>query len=130
MEKKFDEAFTKLWANRDCPIIKDEQKLPKTNAFEGKEGLVFESFIPFATKEDVKVTLDPLTNGVKIEVSAHQPEEDREYHLNEISRTSFKRAFAIDKRFDVKKAKANFENGILEIKIPFAEDAEKIQLEL
>ena len=130
IEKEFDETLNKLWANRECPIIKDKAALPKTNAFETNEGLFFESFIPFATKEEVKVTLDPLTNGIKIEVDSHQPEEDREYYLSEVSRTSFKRSFAIDKRFDVKKAKANFENGILEIKIPFAEDAEKIQLKL
>ncbi len=132
IEKKIDDTFNKLWATRSNPIIKDDAKLPRTNVIEEKTGLRFECFIPFATKEEVSVTLDPTTNGIKIEVDSHQDDdEDKiEYHLREISRSSFKRSFAIDKRFDIKKAAANFEDGILEIVIPYAEDAEKLTLKL
>ena len=130
IEKEFDRVLSDLWLKQSEPIIKDDSKLPKTNVFETEKGLQFESFIPFAKKEEVKVTLDPLSNGLKIEVESHQPEEEREYHLNEISRTSFKRSFAIDKRFDVKKVSANFENGILTLFVPYAEEAEKIVLDL
>jgi len=130
IEQQFGDAFNKLWKGIDKPILLDGAKLPKMNVFDGEKGLVMEAVIPFVKKEDINVTLDPLTNGIKIEVKTHQEKNEREYHLNEISRTSFKRTFAIDKRYMVKKASAEFKDAILTIQIPFADDAEQVTLEL
>lgn len=123
IEKEFDEVLNKLWATRDNPVITDNAKLPRTNIFENEEGLVIEAFLPFVKDEgdELKVSVDPVTNGINIEVDAHQPKEKRKYHLNEVSRTSFKRSFAIDKKFDTDTASCDFENGILTIKVPFEE---------
>jgi len=69
-----------------------------------------------------------VMNSIRIEVGAHQEDDDREYHIREVSRTSFKRTFALDKRFDIKKAQASFENGVLFVEIPYLKDSVKTQL--
>lgn len=134
IETEYDDFFKKFWLNRDKPIMCDKGTLPKTNISEDAKGLKIESLIPFAVREDIKVVLDPVMNSVKIEVDAHQDKEEKkkseEVHLKEISRTSFKRVFAIDTRFDMKKASAAFENAILTITIPYVEDSEKRTLEI
>ncbi len=127
IEKQIDEAFNKLWANRSNPIIKDDAKLPKTNIYEDESGLVIQAFVPFVQPDgdELKVIVDPTTNSIKIEVEAHQPKEKREYYLNEVSRTSFKRSFAIDKKFDTDIATCDHKDGILTIKVPFEDGSKK-----
>lgn len=131
ISREIDKTFDIIWKFRESPIILDEAKLPKTNIKETKDGMIFECFVPLAKREDIQVTLDPLTSTVKIEVESHQEkEENGEYHLREISRSSFKRTFAIDKKFDIRKASADFKDGILTLEIPISKDAEKITLKL
>lgn len=121
-----DEFFDRFWEQHGKPLMLDDAKLPRTNAYEDVNGIHIDCLIPFASKDDIKITLDPVVNSVKIEVEAHQDENDgREYHLKEISRTSFKRTFVVDKRFEVSKGVANFENSILTIEIPYSRDSEK-----
>lgn len=128
---EFDKTFQKIWYAKSVPYVCDNASLPKTNIYENNGELILEASIPFADKDEVKVTIDPMTNGIKIEVDAHQDtNENSVYYLKEISRTSFKRSFAIDKRFNVKKAKAEFEDGILTVWVPVSKDAEKIVLDL
>lgn len=133
IEREFDRTLKRFWdLNSSQPYVLDAATLPKTNITEFDDKLVFECFIPFATKDEVKVTLDPLTNGVKVEVEAHQESEKTKgvSHLKEISRSSFKRTFAIDKKFDVKKATGDFENCVLTVSVPVSKDAKSITLEL
>lgn len=132
LERKIEKMFERAWDFKSLPYISDDSKLPKTNVIEKQDSLVFECFIPFAKKEDIKITLDPLTNVIKIEVEAHQETENEStiYHLREISRSSFKRSFAIDKRYNMKNATGDFRDGILKIEIPVEKDAKSITLTL
>jgi HSP20 family molecular chaperone IbpA len=71
--------------------------------------------------------LDPVVNSITIDVKSHQA-ENRKYNLQEISRTSFKRLFFVDKKYDLKKADAKFEDAILTITFPFCVESEKKNL--
>jgi HSP20 family protein len=134
--KKEFEDFFKVFEDlklQGKPFITDDANLPKVNAYEDKDGLVIESTIPFAKKEQVQVTIDPVSRAVLIAVEKHQEkkeDKEREYHLKEISRSSFRRGFIIGAKFDLENADANFEDGVLTICVPYGENAKKKVLQI
>lgn len=129
---EFDQFFDTFWQQRgEKSIVSDGANLPRTNVYEDSDGLVLEALIPFADRDDINITLDPVVNSVKIEVSAHQDDtEGREYHLREISRTSFKRTFIVDKRFKVADATGNYEGSVLTLSIPSDKESGKKTLKI
>lgn len=129
--KKVDDFWSKFWVEQSKPMVSDNAKLPRTNAYEDGKGITLECFVPFASRDDVNITLDPVMNSIRIEVEAHQGEDENvEYHLKEISRTSMKRTFILDKRFDISKAEGSFEGSVLKIVVPYGKDSEKKTLTL
>lgn len=134
IKKQFEDFFNRFWVNRpNTPIISDGKSLPKMNVYETQDGLTIEASIPFASREDVSVVVDPVTTSVSISVEKHQAtnKDDRTYHLKEISRTSFKRTVSVDgTKFDIEKSSADFKDGILTIAIPIFKDKQVKKLEL
>ena len=127
IETEFNDFFNLFWMKKDSPVMCDESSLPKTNIFEDDSGMTIQCLIPFASKEDIQVSLDPIVNSVKVEVEKHQ-DDDKKYWRKEISRTSFKRSFALDKRFDIGKSQAEYKDSVLTIQVPLNKENEKKQL--
>lgn len=130
IELEFDKFFNQFWKTKNTPIISDGSSLPKTNVFEDKDGMHIQCFIPFCKKEDIKIILDPVCNSVKIEIDSHQDSstEKKEYLIKEISRTSFKRTFMLDKKMNLNKAVAEYKDSVLQIDVPYEENANKKEL--
>ena len=123
---ELDCFFNRFWNEKDSPLVSDGSSLPRTNAYETKNGMTVESLIPFASKDDINITLDPVMNSIKIEVGSHQgDDEGKTFHLREISRTSFKRTFIFDKKFDVQNAVADYRDSVLNIEIPINKESVK-----
>jgi HSP20 family protein len=127
IETEFNDFFNLFWMKKDSPVMCDESSLPKTNIFEDDSGMTIQCLIPFASKEDIQVSLDPIVNSIKVEVEKHQ-DDDKKYWRKEISRTSFKRSFALDKRFDIGKSQAEYKDSVLTIQVPLNKENEKKQL--
>ncbi|MEI6306710.1 MAG: Hsp20/alpha crystallin family protein [Deltaproteobacteria bacterium] len=93
---------------------------PAVNIIETEEGLVLTADIPGATKEGLDVNVEkgiltisaPASHGIKGN-SVH-----REFEL-----ANYYRQFTIPESLDHEKAKADYANGILTLKVPKAEVA-------
>ena len=91
---------------------------PAVNIIETEEGLVLTADIPGATKEalDVNVEKGILTISAPAETSMPGTPAYREFELG-----SYYRQFAIPESLDHEKAKAEYVNGILTLRVPRAE---------
>ena len=93
---------------------------PPVNIIETEEGLVLTADIPGATKEalDVNVEKGILTISAPAETSMPGTPTYREFELG-----SYYRQFSIPESLDHDKAKAEYVNGILTLRIPRAQTA-------
>jgi HSP20 family protein len=90
--------------------------------FETKYGLHFEVACTGLSKEDV--SLDIEGDILKISYNKEVKEyEDRTYIHQGVAKRSFNLGYKIASKFDLSKAEAMMENGLLGIKIPYAEEA-------
>jgi len=93
---------------------------PAVNIIETEEGLVLTADIPGASKDalDVNVEKGILTISAPAQHSVPGTSAYREFEL-----ASYYRQFTIPESLDHEKAKAEFTNGILTLRVPKAEIA-------
>ena len=97
--------------------------------FETKYGLHFEVACTGLSKEDVELHIEGDTLIIRYD-KGHKEYEDRNYIHKGVARRSFSLGYKIASKFDLSKAEAMMENGLLGIKIPFAEEAKPKTLKI
>jgi HSP20 family molecular chaperone IbpA len=90
--------------------------------FETKHGLHFEVACTGLSKEDIELNIEG--DILKISYNKETGEyAERNYIHRGIARRSFNLGYKIASKFDLSKAEAIMESGLLAIRIPFAEEA-------
>jgi HSP20 family protein len=93
-----------------------------------EDAIVIEAALPGSHPEDVEITVhqDTLTIGVKEQVEHEAREGERVYR--EVRRNSGSRTVTLPSGLDIERAVASFENGMLRLEIPRAEQAKPRQI--
>ncbi len=99
--------------------------LPAVNVEETKEELVLSAELPGMTHDNISIDLENnvLTIGGEKTEARTEGEEDRRYHLWERRYGSFQRSFTLPRTVKADDIHANFENGILRIRMPKVAEA-------
>lgn len=137
IEKVFEEAWKRPFSllGSLLPRLKTETEViaPAVDIYEEGDDLVLKAELPGLNKDDieVKVTDDYIT--ISGEKKKEEKVEEKNYYRYERSYGSFSRTFRLPVEIQTDKAKAKFENGVLEIRIPKTEEAKtkerKLQIE-
>ncbi len=88
---------------------------PYTDIQETEKEVVLIADIPGVKKEDIKVNVTEEGVEIKAEKEFEKDEEKEGYIRRERSYSSFYRNYGLPARVDPKKAKAKYENGVLEL---------------
>ena len=97
--------------------------------WEDNEGLTLEVACVGLNKSDVDVDIE----DDMLKVSYNKQEgsnESAHYHYRGVKKSSFDLGWKIARRFDLSKASANMENGLLKILVPFSKAAKPKSLKI
>lgn len=86
--------------------------------------------LPGVKKEDVLITLESNILTIKGEKNQESQEKQKDYHRVERSYGAFQRSFSLPTVAKADKIDAVYNNGILSISIPKAEEAKPKQIEI
>lgn len=95
---------------------------PTTDIFETKDEYVLKMEVPGLSKDDVKIELTDNTLTLKGERKEDKEIKKENYHRMESYCGTFCRSFTLPQNVDAKKIDANMRDGILELRIPKAEE--------
>jgi HSP20 family protein len=121
MDKLFEESFVgpqwrSLWqAEGGATLAMD--------VYETGEALVVSAPVPGIKPEEVEITITGNTLVIKGESKAEQREEQGNYLRQEVRYGSFQRSLQLPVDVQSDKADALFENGMLKLTLPKAEQA-------
>lgn len=100
------------------------------DVYETKNGLMFDIACTGLDKSDVDIKIE----GNNLKVSYHKKKDDKEqetnYLVKTIAKRSFNLAYKISTKYDLSRAEAKMENGLLNIFIPFAESSKPKSLNI
>lgn len=105
----------------------DKYIRPAVNIIETEEGLILTADIPGAAKESLNVNVEKgiLTISAPVSHSISGHSVYAEFELG-----NYYRQFSIPESLDHEKAKADFNNGILTLRVPKAEIAKPKRIEV
>lgn len=84
--------------------------------------------LPGVKKEDVKVEVNGDRLTIRAERKEEKEEKSKKRHVSEISYGSYVRSFTLPQAIDEKKVDAKFENGVLFVTVPKAEESKSRQI--
>lgn len=120
MDRLIEESVVPGWSGRERKATERVLRLP-VDAYVTENELVIKAAVPGLKPDEVEITLEGDKLSIKGELQA--PLENVEYLLNERPYGAFARNFTLNMPVDVENTEAKFENGLLTLVLPKAEEA-------
>ena len=97
---------------------------------ENDNEFVVKASLPGVRPEDVQITARGDTLTIRGEMKAEEEKKDDHYHLRKRRFGEFQRTMVLPTPINADKAQAQFENGVLTLTLPKAEEAKPKQIKL
>ena len=103
---------------------------PVVDVYETDQELVVKAELPGVKKENVEVTIRDNALHIRGEKKEEKEEKTESYHRVERVYGKFERVIPLPTDVKVEAAKAEFKDGVLEIRIPKAESSKEKKIEI
>ena len=133
------DVLVKNFFDQDAVFNKPDNRSVKhpVDVFEDENGLTFEVACTGLDKSDVDITIEgdilkiTYNKGEDERKSDNTPgKEQRRYYHNGIKRSSFDFGWKVARRFELAKANAEMNNGLLLVEIPYANESKPKSLKI
>ncbi|MCL5023523.1 MAG: Hsp20/alpha crystallin family protein [Nitrospirae bacterium] len=129
MERLFENVWSRPFPLFRSPLwpekIAEEEMAPSVDIYEEGNELVVKADLPGCKKEDIKIDIVENLMTITGEKKREEKASGEDYYRFERFHGSFTRTFELPIGMDTAKAKAHYENGVLEVRIPKSEEAAK-----
>jgi len=98
---------------------------PDFNMFRDEGDLVIEVSLPGYNKNDISIEVQDEVLTIRGKTKEEKKEEEKDYYYREFYAGSFERKVSLPERVKPEDFKAKYKNGILEIRMPSAEEPEE-----
>lgn len=122
MDRWMDHFVNQFWGGSNGETFFGS--VPATDVHETENEIVVKAELPGFSPDQIDIRLEGNVLTLKGQATSEQERKDEgQVHLRERRMSSFQRSFALPSGVDADKAEANFENGVLTLKLPKREDA-------
>src|SRR5512140_1699363 len=97
---------------------------------ETEDEFIVKASLPGVRPEDVHITAHGDTLTIRGEMKAEEEKKGEHYHLRERRYGQFQRTVTLSTPISADKAQAQFENGVLTLRLPKAEEAKPKQIKV
>ena len=130
MEKWFEEAWKRpfpffnrsLWPTSVAEL---DEISPSVDIYDEEKEIVVKADLPGVKKDEVTLELNENVLTIKGEKKKEEKIERKDYYRLERSHGSFCRSFRLPENVDTDKIKANYKDGVLDVRIPKTEETKK-----
>jgi HSP20 family protein len=117
MDRLFDDAFTRPLSLRD-----GGSAAPAIDMYQTDNDVVVRAALPGFKAEDVQINVTGEVLTIRGEMKREEEQNEKAWHIREQRWGSFERSVALPTDVVSEKAQADFDNGILTITLPKAEE--------
>jgi HSP20 family protein len=117
MDRLFDDAFTRPVNLRD-----GGWSAPAIDMYQTDDEVVIKAALPGFKADEVQINVTGDVLVLRGETKHEEEKKDRAWHIREQRWGSFERSIALPTDVRADKANADFENGILTVTLPKAEE--------
>lgn len=103
---------------------------PPADLYETDEAYNVEMELPGFSRDDVSVTIEQGMLTIAGRRAREESGEDENYHLRERSVGRFSRSFSVPASIEAEEVEARFDEGLLKVTLPKAEEARTRKIEV
>ncbi len=118
MDRLFDDAFTA----RPLSAANRNWEIPAVDMYQTENEVIVKAALPGVKAEETQISVADGVLTIKGEVKQESETKEKAYHIREQRWGSFERVLALPTDVVADKAKAEFENGVLIVTLPKAEE--------
>ena len=130
---RFENDLDRVWRHWLSPsdfFDTPSRIVPSMDLAETENELIVKAELPGLTEKEVDVVLEDDVLTIKGEKKQEKEEKGKHFHRVERSYGAFQRAFRLTSPVKSEEVSAKFENGVLEITLPKAEEARPKKIEI
>ncbi len=116
-------------AGKPATRASDTALIPPVDVFEDASGITLYADLPGVPKDKLSLELEADTLTIEGEVALDMPEGMNASHA-EVSLPRYRRMFSLSRELDTGKVSAEFNHGVLKLRIPKAEHAQPRKIEI
>jgi HSP20 family protein len=117
MDRLFDDAFT-----RPLSMSGTNWSIPAVDMYQTDNEVVVKAALPGIKADEVQINVTGEVLTLKGEVKQENESKEKAYHIREQRWGAFERSLVLPTEVVADKAKADFENGVLTITLPKADE--------
>ena len=117
MDRLFDDAFT-----RPLSLSGNTWSIPAVDMYQTDNEVVVKAALPGIKADEVQINVTGEVLTLKGETKQENETKEKAYHIREQRWGAFERSLVLPTEVVADKAKADFENGILTITLPKADE--------
>jgi HSP20 family protein len=117
MDRLFDDAFT-----RPLSMSGNNWSVPAVDMYQTDNEVVVKAALPGIKADEVQINVTGEVLTIKGETKQESETKEKTYHLREQRWGTFERSIILPTDVVADKAKADFENGVLTVTLPKAEE--------
>lgn len=132
IERQFDEFFRRPFSLLSQPtwwparrIFGAEEFAPSVDIYEENGDVIMKAELPGMKKDDISVDITDHTVTISGQKKEEEKVEEKSFYRHERFYGSFVRSFEIPTEVKAEEAKAKFQDGVLELRLPKTEEAKK-----
>lgn len=129
LERQLDDAFKGDNGSSSEPSL--SRWSPKVDVYEEGDNIVFEIEAAGVNKDDIDISIEDnrlVIRGERRE--ERKTDEDRDYYRSERFFGTFQRSFALPDTIDADAVEASYDDGVLNVSLPKAEEARRKSIEI
>jgi HSP20 family protein len=126
---EIEKLAREAWETR-TPVLYRSAHAPRTDIYEEKDELILKVELPGISKSGIDISLEGDSLTVRAERKPEKVSEEATYYSCERHFGQFSRTVSLPFPVDAEKVSARFQNGLLEIRLPRAEEAKAKQVEI
>lgn len=120
----FDQALSDLARTYEGgEEVAERNWLPPVDIRETGDALILSAELPGMTRDNVDITLENNVLSIHGERKFEKDTEEGNYHRIERAYGTFSRSFTLPSNVDAEKVEARFDNGVLHVEVPKADEA-------
>jgi HSP20 family protein len=119
MDRLMDDGFHRPFNG----ALWDVTSVPTMDLYQTDDSVVVKMGLPGVKPEEIQISVANGVLTIRGEVKEEKEEKEKTYHLRERRYGSFSRSVSLPSNVSADKSEAVFENGILTLALPKAEEA-------
>ncbi len=126
MEETFGPFERRIWA----PLPIARMRMFPVNMYQKNNDLIIEASLPGIRPEDVDISISGRTLTIRAERKEAREVKEEDYYYREMAAGRFFRQMTLPTDVQADKAEANYENGVLRLRLPVAAAAKEAHIKI